>query len=497
MFQRITILGLTVAMLGLTGCNDANTTDGGEGSKFYNNNADPTAEYLEPIVPRQSDIALGLWNSPRFTRQFLESYKAETEVEPGVNAEESPVLTEIVEYYQDDDLDKAIELLKANQRDESSAVFDFLLGNIYFQMASDDGVSEQQEAEYLAQAVAAYQVSVAKFPKFRRAWRNLGMIHARQSNWAKAQVPLVKVIELGGSDAITYGLLGFAYTQNENHISAESAFRMANLLDPFTVDWQMGMAQSFFKQGRYQEAVALADKLIAQNSGNADLWLLQANALVQAGQPLKAAENFEFVAQLGQATVDSLNTTGDIYTNEGLFSMAVDAYVRAMQMQDEPDVRRAVRAANVMTVQGAYDQTANLIAKIEELGGDRLDDETRKDLLRLRARAAAAEGGGEREKDILVEIVALDPHDGDALILLGRYYTRQKDYDQAAHYFDRATELEKFEPDALVRWAEMLVGQGPEKYDEAISKLRRSLQLKPRENVQEFLESVEEANRKR
>ena len=49
--------------------------------------------------------------------------------------------------------------------------------------------------------------------------------------------------------------------------------------------------------------------------------------------------------------------------------------------------------------------------------------------------------------------------------------------------------LEKFEADAKVRHAQLLVGQ--RKYAEALPLLRRAQELKPREDVQKFLEQVE------
>ena len=50
---------------------------------------------------------------------------------------------------------------------DCSAILDFTLGGIQFQQ------------DKLAEALANYQTAVEKFPSFRRAWRNLGLIHVR------------------------------------------------------------------------------------------------------------------------------------------------------------------------------------------------------------------------------------------------------------------------------------------------------------------------------
>jgi len=219
------------------------------------------------------------------------------------------------------------------------------------------------------------------------------------------------------------------------------------------------------------------------------VWLRQANAYIGLDRPLDAAENFELVDSLGRSTPDSLTMLADIYINEDLFDMAVDSYLRAMEMNGKGDGGRAIRAAKVLAARGAVDETRRLVEGVEKICGGLLDDESRKDLLRLRARMAVAEGASEEEARVLEELVKLDPLDGEALILLGQHSGRAGDAEKAIFYFERAASIEAFEPDAKVRHAQLLVGQG--RYAEALPLLRRAQTLKPRDNVQEYLEQVE------
>jgi tetratricopeptide (TPR) repeat protein len=251
----------------------------------------------------------------------------------------------------------------------------------------------------------------------------------------------------------------------------------------------MGLAESLYKQERMAEVVALCDALIAADPDRPELWLLQANAYAQLGQPLRAAENLELVDRLGESTPDSLNLLGDIYTNEALFDLAVDAYLRAMEAAPDGEPARALRAAKDLTARNALDESRRLVERIEAMHGDRLETEERKDLLKLRARLASADGGGDEEARVLEEIVALDPLDGDALLLLGQHSSRAGDLEKAIFCFERAASLEAFEADAKVRHAQVLVGQG--RYAEALPLLRRAQALKPRENIQQYLEQVE------
>ena len=434
-----------------------------------------------PPVPSQvsglSQSELEIWNDPAFKKRFAESYMAETEIEPRVTTDERDKMQKVLVLISSDQMDKAASLLEKSRGGAANALYDFMLANIFFQQ------------EKLDQAANIYQIAVEKYPKFRRAWRNLGLIYVRKSEFEKALPALTRVIELGGGDTLTYGLLGFAYSSVENHLSAESAFRMALLLDPATTDWKMGLARSLFKQERYAEAAALCGRLIADQPDRADLWLLQANAYIGLKQPLKAAENYEFVDRLGKTTVGSLNMLGDIYINEGLYEMAVNSYIRAMEKNPQHNAGRAIRAAKMLTARGALKEARQLIERIEALHGDQLGTDDHKDLLKVRARLAVAEGSGDEEARVLEEIVALDPLDGEALILLGQHSSRAGETEKAVFYYERAASIEKYEADARVRHAQMLVGKG--KYDESLPLLRRAQMLKPREDVQKYLEQVE------
>jgi tetratricopeptide (TPR) repeat protein len=426
---------------------------------------------------------LALWNSEDFQRRIATSYLSETDIEPVVTAPERKQIEPILKLIAADDMQGAAEALEKVRTEASSAVFDFTLANIYFQ--GDD----------LERAIADYRRAVAKFPKFRRAWKNLALIHVRQGDFASAVPALTKVVELGGGDALTYGLLAFGLSGLDDHLAAESAYRMAILLDPATRDWKLGLARSFFKQERWADAVALVGKLIEETPEAAELWLLQANAFIGLGQTARAAENYEIVDRLGKSTADSLNMLADIYINSELYGLAVDCYARALDLDSKGGPERVIRAVKVLTARGASDESEALIAKVDEVFGDRVSESDKRDLLKLRARMAAAKGATDEEARILAEVVAVDPLDGEALILLGQYHAKAGDAEKAIFHYERAQQIEKFEADAKVRHAQLLVGQG--KYPDAVKLLREAQQLKPRENIQQYLEQVERVAKSR
>jgi Flp pilus assembly protein TadD len=101
-----------------------------------------------------------------------------------------------------------------------------------------------------------------------------------------------------------------------------------------------------------------------------------------------------------------------------------------------------------------------------------------------------AEGSGTDETaGILEEIVKLDPLDGEALMLLGQHYSKHDQPDRAIFYYERAESLDAFEVDAKVSHARVLVGMG--RFADAVPLLRRAQEVKPRDDVARYLDSVE------
>jgi tetratricopeptide (TPR) repeat protein len=417
-----------------------------------------------------------LWKDSTFQKEFLGSYGFQAELEPKVTVLERQALEKILALMASDTAAAKVELEKAATT-EASAVFDYTLGNLCFQADDMDG------------AAAHYKTAVAKFPSFRRAWKNLGLIAVRQSRYDDAVKALSRVIELGGADGLTYGLLGYAYAAQSVATSAESAYRNAVLLQPDVLDWKLGLMQSVLKQRKFGEAVTLCEELIAKYPDRADFWLIQANAYVGLNQPLKAAENYEVVQRMGKATPQSLFTLGDIYANENLMDPAARAYRNAVDLDPQQAPARPMRSVEILAQRGATAQAKDLADHLRTVMAGGLDDADTKKLLKIEARIAVASGGGPGAVATLEQIVALDPLDGEALLLLAQHYTRANDPSRAIFYYERAEGIDAFEADARLRHAQILVSQA--RYQDAVPLLKRAQELKPRDDVSRYLEQVE------
>jgi tetratricopeptide (TPR) repeat protein len=150
---------------------------------------------------------------------------------------------------------------------------------------------------------------------------------------------------------------------------------------------------------------------------------------------------------------------------------------------------RALRAAELLAARGALPQSQQVVAKIHEVLGAKLAEADRRKLLKLEARIALAQGGAGEAVGVLEEVVKLDPLDGEALLLLAQHYGKTSQPEKAVFYYERAASVEKFEAEAKVRHAQLLVGQS--KYQDALPLLRRAQELRPREDLARYAEQIE------
>lgn len=434
----------------------------------------------------QKEELAKVWNDPTFQKQFVAGYGVNAEIEPRVTKEEVAILEKVRPMMAESLPAAEAELLKAMKPD-CSPILDYTLGGILFQQ------------DKLVDALVSFRKAVEKFPTFRRSFRNIGLISVRNGDYEGAIAAFNKMIELGGADPYSYGLLGFSHASRQDFQPAESAYRNALLLQPDNVEWRLGLTRCVFKQGKFDDAAALLDVLITTYPEKSEFWMLQAHTFLGMKQPLKAAMNLEAMDELGKSTLDSLYTLGDIYLTENLPDLAFGAYARAVAMTPEQPVARPMRSAEQLASRGGMSQARKLVEAIRTAKKDTLEDADKRKILKLDSRLAMATGnGGAESAAMLEEIIRLDPLDGEALMLLAQHYAstgKEGDVDRAMLYYERAAGIEQFAANAKVRHAQIFVSQS--RFAEAIQLLRQAQEIKPREDVARYLEQVERISKSR
>ncbi|NBT24550.1 hypothetical protein EBT11_07895 [bacterium] len=121
--------------------------------------------------------------------------------------------------------------------------------------------------------------------------------------------------------------------------------------------------------------------------------------------------------------------------------------------------------------------------------GNSVEADKKKKMLKLEAKIASAQGKSAESAAVLEQILKEDPLDGDALLLLGQHYAKSNQPEKAIFLFERAEGMEKFEADAKVRHAQVLVTSG--KYEEAVPLLKRAQEINARESIARYLEQIE------
>lgn len=424
----------------------------------------------------QSNINNQLWSDPTFVNEFLGSYGFLAGAEPQISDDEKESLRNLIDLIKASPK-AAIQALEPQINQSSSAAFDFILGNLYFQ----DG--------NLAKAEQYYGNAVVKHPDFRRAYKNLGLVQVQQGNFNKAIKTISKALELGEVDGRSYGLLGYGYLTQERYYPAEAAYRQAILMQPDVTDWKVGLARCLLETERYEDAIALFDTLLLDEPNNADYWMLQANAYLGKGESITAAKNLEVVRRMGAADLSTLTLLGDIYMNNQSPDLTLEAYLAATEIATTNDSKPLLRAAELLTRSGNYEQAKRIITQIRSQM--KLPESADLSLLTLEAKIARAEGNDDAAVALLNKIVERDALNGDALIELANFYADQGDMAKAINRFQQAEKIEAFEREALIAHAQARVRNG--EYQEAVPLLRRALQLKADSNLEDYTQRVEKA----
>lgn len=418
-------------------------------------------------------------DDPEWQARFLGSYGFLSGAEPDIREDEVEVLREVIELMKTDRAAAAARLQK-EIGDDSSAAIDFVLGNLYFQN------------EQLDFAARYYRSAIEKFPDYRRAHKNLGLLLVQRGDFAGALRHLSSAVELGDRDGRNYGLIGYAYINAENYLAAEQAYRNAILQDPDTKDWQVGLARCLLAMERYKEAVSLFDELIAERPDDSTYWMLQANAYLGLEQPRDAAVNLEAVRSMGKAQTSSLVLLGDIYMTLGVPELARDAYLEVIERdQGAAQFQTAYRAAELLTRVGSFGDAQQILASIDQRYEGKLSNDQELEVLTLKARVARGQGRQEQAAKILEAIVERDGTRGDALLELATYHRTQGNTEKAVFLIERAENLEAFEYDALLHHAQLRVGE--KDYAKAVELLRQAVQIKSEPRVERFLARVEDA----
>ena len=418
-------------------------------------------------------------DDPEWRKSFLGSYGFLSGSEPEINENELELLREVIDVMKVN-VPAAAAMLSQETGADSSASLDFILANLYFQNGN------------LNEASAAYESALKKFPDFRRAHKNFGLLKVQAGDCEAARPHLAKAVELGDRDGRNFGLIGYCAIQSEDFLTAETAYRNAIIQEPQTQDWKLGLARSLMATSQHKEAVAIFGGMIRSDPSDIKAWTLQANSYLSLERPEEAAVNLEAIRMMGKAGPETLILLGDIYMNSGMPGLAIGPYQEVIA--NDPDGvqwKTAQRAVDLLIRTGDLSEAGVLMEAAGVRYGEQLRGSDELAFLTLKARLARAQGDQEEGARLLELIVKRDGTRGDALLELASYHGQAGDDARAILLLERAANISGFEYKALVARAQILVQQ--RKYAEAASFLRDALEIKRESRIETFLAQVEAA----
>ena len=417
-------------------------------------------------------------DSPEFRARFMASYGVNEAIEPKLTIDDRPLQEAILPHLRSNP-QQAIQLIEQALTPELNPAFLAILGNLYYQI-NDFSNSEK----YLRQ-------TLEKFPSLRRSWRTLALTYVQRDMFKEAIAPLLKVITLGGGDDQSYGLLAYCHLLTEKYESALSAYRMARMFKPDSLDFRRGQAQCLLMTEQHLAAIGLFDELIAENPEEQRFWLAQANSYLALDRSDEAIANLQIIADAGKADWSSLILLGDLYLNDDVAHLALATYTRAVKNFTPRQWSDAVRPLNYLLDRHLFTEARGYLDLIRDRIAGQLDAKTAREVRVGEARIEMEIGDAGKAAGMLEQAIQQDPLDGPSLILLGEYHMRIPDYEKAEFYFERATSVADHAADAYTALGRLAVARGDLK--SALSPLRRAQQLRPSPNVQRYVEAIERA----
>ncbi len=429
-------------------------------------------EAAEPFPLSDSDP-----DSPGFQRRFMASYGVNGAIEPTLSSRDRQVYARVLPLLADRP-QEAIREIQQSLEPDSGPALHFLLGNLHF-----------QAREYAASKRALGR-SLEAFPDFRRAWRTLAFCQVQLGEFAESIPTWLKVITLGGGDAQSYGLLGYAYLLEGKHESGLSAYRMARMFSPDSSDFRLGQAVCLLETHQPQAAIALLEELIGEQPEVAVFWMKQAEGHRAEGNRQEAIVNLEVAAGMGGASWNAKMQLGELYLAEETPHRALAVYQEALRERRPASWDDLLKPLHQLLGQRLFPEARDYLAQVREgsLPASTPRSESRLKLAEARIEMELGDTG--EAAAILLGLVEIDPLNGEALRILGNYYEVQDDPDRAMIYYGRAAMVPEFEYKALLDQGRIAVNQG--NLEEAREFYRRAEAIKSTPGVRRRLDAIGE-----
>lgn len=413
----------------------------------------------------------------RFKQQFLGSFGVLEAVEPQISRTDREIYDRIFPLLAEHP-EEAKALAEAALTEDSGAALYYLAGNLSYQCGD------------LAKAGEYLEKAVDKFPSFSRAFRTLALLALRQEKFADSRALFLKVISLGGGDAQSYGLLGYAYLQEKQFLSAQKAYEMALMYQPSSQDFRRGMVHCLIHMQSYSQAIALLDELIREYPQTTDYLLLQANAYLSQGNQREALVNLVLAHERDKTAFEGHALMGDIFLHEGLVHLAAESYLESLKAKSLPPFNKALLPLKYLLERHHSNEAQQYLMRLKTTYTE-LSPMESNEMNKAQAMLDYQNGHYEAGASALDSILSAFPLDGEALLLRGDIEESLGNPEEAAFYVQRAVSIPDFQVRAYIRLGQLKVRQG--KSTEALSFLEKAQRLLYQPHVDKFIVAIRQS----
>jgi tetratricopeptide (TPR) repeat protein len=428
----------------------------------------PVLNAAEPLP-----VSKEYWKDPSFVASFNGSYRINARIEPNVTSEQRALLVKVQEQMKKGQREAALRLIINSPLTKSSAALLYNRGNIQLEL----GKAED--------AIKSYGLALEKFPSFRRAFKNLGTALIQQGEYEKAETALRHAVQLGELDGSTLGLLGYCYLQGGQYASALQAYKMAQLTQPYVIDWKAGLAQCLAEVGQDQEALKLLEEVVETRPDEVSYQLLLINIQLKLEKEQDAIAGLELLRKQELLESSNLSLLASLYLRDEDLRMAKPVIAEMQESLTSETVPSFLSAISAVVSLTEWDYANALLAVVEPV------DKTSKELnLESRLKAFVLIQQGELGAvELLEAMLERDPLDGEALLMLAGVKVNEKDYEHAVMLFERAEKIPSTQYRALIEHGKMLVAQ--KRYKTALKQLEAALELQPSESLEKYVSAVQ------
>lgn len=417
-----------------------------------------------------------LWKSETFRKAFTASYGVDSRIEPLISEEERNALDAAARKMANQDRKGAIAGLAQSSLLSQSAALLFNLGNLRF------------EEEDLENARQHFSRALELEPNFRDAHRNLAIALVQGGKCAEAEPHLIRALELGAQDGLSFGLLGYCHLQSGRHAAALQAYRMAQMTMPAEIQWKTGEAECLLALDATREAESIFAALLEARPTDTGLWLNQAQVWLQRDEAVKAAANLEFVRRAQALNAPGLMTLGHLYFNAGLEQRALQTWEEALGQRPPADLANALSALERLTQTASWTAAKAWATRLQSVYPVAPGSPEAAALQRSLALIELETGDPGQGRTMAEALVKQNPLDGQALFLLARFRLKSGAVDEAIHLLEQAALDESSAAQANLLHAQVLVERGD--FAKALPLLETALQHRPGVSLQAYVEEV-------